>query len=229
MAICEYGCGLPRLWNSHSLFVSVTFKNICGLFPQVGILRFQNPMGFSLNSFCLYYTLKPWQNVAFLVNVVEGKKGDLLNVIFSDKIYVMMMTSFSLTARPSFWVCLTEACSLWSYTSQTCCSGRLDPRVIKKSYCVFSLCPPGWACCWCVCDCADVRWVCVHPVCECARLRTSTCFFLFLSFCPSYFRTNVQHCSISSTASCLHPLSFFSLLLAGTTLYTLWTRILLGE
>ena len=57
MAVCEYGCGLPRLWNSHSLFVSVTFKNICGLFPQVGILRFQNPMGFSLNSFCLYYTV----------------------------------------------------------------------------------------------------------------------------------------------------------------------------
>lgn len=105
----------------------------------------------------------------------------------------MMMTSFSLTARPSFWVCLTEACSLWSYTSQTCCSGRLDPRVIKKSYCVFSLCPPGWACCWCVCDCADVRWVCVHPVCECARLRASTCFFCFCHSAPAI---SAQMCNI---------------------------------
>ena len=58
VAVCSYGCGLPSLWNSQYVFVYVTFINICGLFPQVGILRFQNPMGFSLNSFCLYHALK---------------------------------------------------------------------------------------------------------------------------------------------------------------------------
>ena len=58
VAVCSYGSGLPSLWNSQSMFVYVTFKSICGFFPQVGILRFQNPMGFSLYSFCLYHALK---------------------------------------------------------------------------------------------------------------------------------------------------------------------------
>ena len=57
VAVCSYGSGLPSLWNSQSMFVFVTFKNICGFFPQVVILRFQNPVGFSLN--CLLSLLYP--------------------------------------------------------------------------------------------------------------------------------------------------------------------------
>ena len=71
VAVCSYGCGLPSLWNSQYMFVYVTFINICGLFPQVGILRFQNPVGFSLNS--LLSSLYP-QAVTKCCSFVEGKK-----------------------------------------------------------------------------------------------------------------------------------------------------------
>ena len=75
VAVCGSGSGLPSLWNSHSPFVNLTLFHQSVFSLKWAYRDFKTQWSFPSTAFCLYYTLKLWQNVAFLVNVLIGKKG----------------------------------------------------------------------------------------------------------------------------------------------------------